>query len=372
MKVKENVGAMGTVDRENTDDGDNGFRVKEGRGEERNSGSDTPRAPEKTVGNAGGKKSVGVVAIGGPTASGKSRLAIALAKKLGGQVISCDSMQVYRGMDVGTGKISGEQAKGIRHRLIDIADPSQSFSLSEYIALARKAILEVEEEGDLPILCGGTGLYLDHVLMGTALSEAPADESIRRELERLDSAKLYEMLQKIDPESAFATHPNNRKRVIRALEIYRASGTTKTQWDLRSREKESPYGVKRILLIPQNRELLYGAIDARVDEMFKQGLEVEARALFERHPSPTAAQAIGYKEFLPYFSGDATLEQVKQKIKQASRNYAKRQLTWFRKMEKDALCLDPWLPLEQQVLAAVSYIQRDMGETAEEIPKTPF
>lgn len=302
------------------------------------------------------RSAIKTAAVAGPTASGKSRLAVALAKRLHGQVISCDSMQIYRGMDIGTGKVTKEEAEGVPHHLIDIADPKEGFSLAEYIALAREAVLKVTREGFLPILCGGTGLYLDHVLDGTALSEAPGDENIRRKLECLGSEELYAMLVQTDPQSARAVHPNNRKRVIRALEIYHASGVTKTEWDARSKVNGNPYNAKVILLLPGDRQKLYEAIDARVDEMFHRGLEHEARLLFESHPSPTAAQAIGYKEFLPYFEGVATLKEVKERIKQASRNYAKRQLTWFGRRAYSSLCLDSLLPFEEQVERAASYI----------------
>ena len=267
-----------------------------------------------------------ILAVAGPTASGKSALAAKLALKFGGQVISCDAMQIYRGMDVGTGKVTADERLGVRHRMLDILSPDESFS---------------------PVLCGGTGLYLDRLLDGTALSEAPANEETRAALEARKSEDLYKELLRVDPESARGTHPNNRKRVIRALEIYHLTGQTKTSWDKRS-HGERRYEALRILLLPADREGLYRRIDARVDAMFEAGLEEEARALFSGSPSQTAAQAIGYKEFLPYFNGKATLGEVRTAIQQASRNYAKRQMTWFRRMAPESLVIDSSLPPKEQ------------------------
>ena len=297
-----------------------------------------------------------IVAVAGPTASGKSRLAVEIALALGGEVISADSMQIYRGMDVGTGKITPKETKGVPHHLLDVAEPEESFSLAEYCRLAGEAIEEVLSRGALPVLCGGTGLYLDGILAGRALGDAPANEALRKELEERDPDRLYEELCAIDPESAAAIHKNNRKRVIRALEIYRLTGRTKTDWDAASKTGGSRYAVKKILLFPRDRQALYDAINARVDAMFAAGLEEEARALFARSPSATAAQGIGYKEFLPYFGGRATLEDTKEAIKKASRNYAKRQLTWFSKSAGDSLCLDSAEDPQAQIEKALRYI----------------
>ena len=298
-----------------------------------------------------------LLAVSGPTGSGKSRLAVHLALQLNGEVISADSMQVYRGMDIGTGKVKKEEMMGIPHHLLDILPPCEEYSLSDYIENGKKAIEEVSSRGKLPILCGGTGLYTDALLAGTTLSEAPGDPVYRAELERLDSDTLWTMLKDVDPSAADATHKNNRKRVIRALEIYRSTGIPKTEWDRRSK-KDSPYDCRYILMSPADREALYNAINRRVDEMFNEGLEEEVRRIYAGHPSFTAAQAIGYKEFLPYFEGHATLETVKEKIKQASRNYAKRQMTWFRTKEQTAVCIDPTLPIDRQVETVLKHLAR--------------
>ncbi len=298
-----------------------------------------------------------LIAVSGPTGSGKSRLAVHLALQLGGEVISADSMQVYRGMDIGTGKVKREEMMGVPHHLLDILSPCEEYSLSDYIENGKKAIEEVSSRGKLPVLCGGTGLYTDALLSGTTLSEASGDPAYRAELEHLDSDTLWAMLKDVDPPAADATHKNNRKRVIRALEIYRSTGIPKTEWDSRSK-KDSPYDCTHILMCPANREALYDTINRRVDEMFSEGLEEEARRIYTEHPSLTATQAIGYKEFLPYFEGQATIETVKEKIKQASRNYAKRQMTWFRTKEQTAVCIDPILPIETQVETVLKHLTR--------------
>ena len=297
-----------------------------------------------------------IVAVAGPTAAGKSKLAAEIARSLGGEVVSCDSMQIYRGMDIGTGKVTEEEKRGVPHHLIDIADVRETFSLADFLDLACRTVDGIAARGKTPVLCGGTGLYLDRLLDGTDLSAAPSDEKLRRELEKLDNASLHAKLAGIDPESAGAIHENNRKRVIRALEIALLTGVNKTDWDARSKKDESPYDKRLILLLPEDRQALYGAIDRRVDAMFGAGLEDEARRVLSSSPSRSSLQAIGYKEFLPYFDGKQTLEEVKEKIKQASRNYAKRQLTWFAR-EEDALRLYFETPLEEQLRAALAYIE---------------
>ncbi|MGM9667895.1 MAG: tRNA (adenosine(37)-N6)-dimethylallyltransferase MiaA [Eubacteriales bacterium] len=299
-----------------------------------------------------------LLAVAGPTASGKSALAVALARRLGGEVISCDSMQIYKGMDIGTGKMSEEEMQGVKHRLLDIAEPCRSFSLSDYMALAQTAIEETAKSGAFPILCGGTGMYLDHLLGGTALSSAPGDEALRAELSLKSNGELYKELSSVDPQSAAATHPNNRKRVLRALEIYLLSGKTKTQWDEESKSGPSPYDYRLILLLPKDRQTLYDRIDRRVEEMFSMGLPEEARRLFAQNPSPTAAQAIGYKELRPYLEGKEELSAALEKVKQASRNYAKRQLTWFRR-EEQALVLDCALSAEEKCAQTLSALQKE-------------
>ena len=282
-----------------------------------------------------GANKIKILAVVGPTAGGKSALAVALAKRLGGEVISCDSMQVYRGMDIGTAKPTDMEMDGVRHHLIDVIDPDQAFSVAAYVELASQAIEDISARGAVPILCGGTGLYLDALLRG-GLEDTVGDPMLRQALlayaEEHGAHALHERLALIDPESAAATHENNVKRVVRALEIYESTGMTKSELDRRSREKEEPYDAVVIGLRYENRDLLYGRIDRRVDEMMRDGLLDETRRLewsgvFEKNT--TAAQAIGYKELLTYLRGERSIEDAVEDLKRATRRYAKRQMTWF-------------------------------------------
>ena len=286
-----------------------------------------------------------LIIISGPTATGKSALGVRLAKEIGGEIISADSMQVYRHMDIGTAKISVEEMDGVPHHMIDIADPTDDFSAGDYAEAAGKIINDIVFRGKHPIMCGGTFMYLDTLTAVSSLSEATKDEALRRELgeyaEKNGAASLHKMLEEIDPEAAEAIHENNIKRVIRAIEIYRTTGKTKSEWDALSKEKEAPFRADRIIIDYNDREILYDRINRRVDIMMEQGLEKEARTLFDKgllSDRYCASQAIGYKEFIPYFNGETTLESVIDEIKQSSRNYAKRQLTWLRRY-KDAIVL---------------------------------
>lgn len=278
-----------------------------------------------------------ILAIGGSTASGKSALAMELAERHNGEIISCDSMQVYKKMNIGTAKPTAEDMARVRHHMIDVVEPDAPFSCADYIRLAAKAVEDVSARGKLPIVCGGTGLYLDALLRGSDFSkESDPDEALRRELlefaEKNGNEALHAELQKIDPESAAATHPNNVKRVARAIEIYRTSGKTKTELDRLSRLAPEKYDATVIALRYNDRELLRSRIDKRVDMMIEEGLERETRELLELgifEKNATAAQAIGYKEFLGYFKGESTFEECAELLKTATRKYAKRQMTWF-------------------------------------------
>ena len=273
-----------------------------------------------------------VIAVVGPTASGKTALSVELAKRLSGEIISCDSMQIYRGMDIGTAKVTENEMRGVPHHLIDIAEPQQSFSCAEYAAAAREKIEEIAARGRVPIFCGGTGLYLDSVLTENEFSEACVSTEIREMLMRRSPDELYDELLEVDPESAEKTHKNNVKRVVRALEIFRSTGITKTEWDRRSRAKGSRYDAIVIGLDFKNRDDLYERINRRVDIMLDSGLVNEVRGLdCEAFRGGTAAQGIGYKEILSYLDGTSTLFDAAEEIKKNSRNYAKRQLTWFRR-----------------------------------------
>ena len=277
-----------------------------------------------------------IIAIVGPTASGKSALALALAKEYGGEIISCDSMQVYKRMNIGTAKPSALEMSEVRHHLIDVREPTESFSCEDYVSLASSAIELVSESGRLPIVCGGTGLYLDALLRGGNSAPSIDTSDIRAELSLRAKNEgvfaLYEELLRVDPESAAAIHPNNVKRVIRALEIYIASGEKKSELDKRSKELESPYDATVIYLNYLNRDILYRRIDSRVDSMIKDGLVEETRALMAERVfelNRTASQAIGYKELFGFIEGRESLESAIETLKRATRRYAKRQVTWF-------------------------------------------
>ena len=276
-----------------------------------------------------------ILAIVGPTASGKSALAEALAARLDGEIVSCDSMQVYRGMDIGTAKPDRETCARVRYHLIDVVDPAQEFSMVEYLCLADRAVSDILSRGKLPILCGGTGLYLDAFLRG--MPESPGgDPTLRAGLAALAAERggdyLLEELAKVDPESAAAIHPSNIRRVIRALEIYQTTGITKTEWDRRSREQPMRYRATVLYLSFEDRSLLYRRIDERVDEMIRLGLVAETERLMQAgvfDASSTAAAAIGYKELIPYIRGECELGAAVDLLKMATRRYAKRQITWF-------------------------------------------
>lgn len=277
-----------------------------------------------------------ILAVVGPTASGKTSLAVELALRLDGEIICCDSMQIYREMSIGTAKPTEEEKRGVPHHLFDIKNPDEPFCAMEYVTLAEQAVADILSRGKLPVFCGGTGLYLDAFLRGGMPETPGADADLRAELtafaERHGAEALHAELVRVDPESAAQAHPNNLRRVIRALEIYRLTGVPKSEWDRRSRELPSRYNAAVLGLVFENRSLLYDRIEQRVDMMLADGLLEETRALldagvFER--SPTAAAAIGYKELLPYLRDEGTLDEGVTELKTATRRYAKRQLTWF-------------------------------------------
>ncbi len=284
-----------------------------------------------------------LLVVVGPTASGKSAYAIKKAIELGGEIISGDSMQIYRGMDIGTAKPSEEEKSGVLHHLIDVADITEGFSAARFVELASEAIADITARGKLPIIAGGTGLYIDTLISGTELSATEDDpilrESLFKEAEELGVLAMHDRLKQIDPESASAIHPNNLKRVVRALEIYYKTGITKTEQDKKSKENESVYSPHVVYIKPSERETIYERINKRVDVMFEMGLEAEVKALFEKglRDTPTASQAIGYKEFYPYFDGECDINAVKEAICLNTRRYAKRQLTWFNRVHTDEI-----------------------------------
>ena len=304
-----------------------------------------------------------VIAVVGPTASGKSALAIALAKRFDGEVISADSMQIYQGLDVGTAKVTEQEMDGIVHHGLNIRTPEQLFSVADFVGYAQQLEQQLYQRGKLPVVCGGTGLYVQSFLDGLQFSEEKADPQLRAaladELRQRGAQAMYDELYRVDPAAAQATHPNNTVRVLRALEHYRLTGRTLSEQKLRSVPPEQPYRSLILGLRFEDRAVLYRRIDQRVDRMMEQGLLEEAMLVWRcRERYHTAAQAIGYKEFFPYFEGQAPLAECVEKLKQASRNYAKRQLTWFRRMPQihwlDAQ--DPQLQA-QACAAAESFLQ---------------
>ena len=281
------------------------------------------------------QKKIKILAIVGPTASGKTAVSVEVARRLGGEVVSCDSMQVYRRMNIGTAKPTEEEMCGIRHHLIDVVEPDMAFSCADYVTMAGEAAREIAARGKLPILCGGTGLYLDRFLCGE-MEETHADENLRASLfafaENEGIEALHARLREVDPESADAIHPNNVKRVVRALEIYEQTGIPKSEFDRRSQVGESLYEAVVIGLRYPRREVLYERINRRVDMMMENGLLAETKRLLDEgvfEVNLTAAQAIGYKELLGYLGGRETLTEATEHLKTATRRYAKRQLTWF-------------------------------------------
>ena len=300
-----------------------------------------------------------VVAVVGPTATGKTALGVALAQHFSGEVISCDSMKIYKGLDVGTAKVTPEETCGIPHHGVDILTPDKPFSVADFTAMAGRLEREISARGALPILVGGTGLYMQSFLNGVRFTEekAPAGlrEQLAAELAEKGGTAMYEELRQVDPEAAAAIHPNNQVRVLRALEHYRATGKKLSEQKAESLPPEKPYRSLILGLDFPDRAALYRRIDLRVDKMLEAGILPEAELVWQnRETYRTAAQAIGYKEFFPYFEGAASLEACTDKLKQASRNYAKRQLTWFRHME-GVVWLDAGAPdVRQTAIRTVS------------------
>lgn len=282
--------------------------------------------------------------VTGPTAAGKTELSLKLAKRVGGEIISADSMQVYRHMDIGTAKLQKEERQGIPHYLIDILEPEEEFNVVKFQKLAKLAIEEIYKRGHIPILTGGTGFYIQAVLYDIDFKEMMEDNKIRMELEaqaELDGVEsLYRELQKVDPEAAQEIHVHNVKRVIRALEYFRQTGRKLSEHNKEQRKKESAYNAAYFVLTME-RQLLYQRIDERVDAMMEQGLLEEVTRLFEE-PIPetaTSMQGLGYKELYLYLKGECSLEEAVYILKRDTRHFAKRQLTWFRR-EKDVLWVE--------------------------------
>ena len=280
-----------------------------------------------------------IVVICGPTASGKTALSIALAKAFNGEVVSADSMQIYRRMDIGTAKPTLEERDGVPHHMLDVAEPGESYSVSRYAEEASACVEDILARGKLPIVCGGTGLYIDGLIRGTDFQPAGTDSGLREQLEgeweTQGAEAMMARLAAVDPDSAARLHLSDKRRILRALEVYLATGETITVHNARSKAVPPHYEALMIGLNTEPRQILYDRIDRRVDVMLEQGLLQEVRSLLEDGLlEGTAAQAIGYKELLAHFRGEMPLEQAADLIRQKSRNYAKRQLTWFRRDER--------------------------------------
>ena len=277
-----------------------------------------------------------IITIAGPTASGKTALSILLAKEMDGEIVSCDSMQVYKDMDIGTAKPTPEEQQGIPHHMLSVAEPWEDFSVSRYCAMADPIVEDILRRGKSPVIVGGTGLYMDALIRGNAFAPCPSTGR-REELEALAASQgieaVIERLQKADPESAARLHPSDQKRIIRAMEVYLETGMTITEHNRKTQEIPPKYHPIRFALADRQRQTLYDRIDRRVDTMVEAGLIEEIQGLLARGipEKCTAMQAIGYKEFAAALHGACSLEEAAGQVKQASRRYAKRQLTWFRR-----------------------------------------
>ena len=277
-----------------------------------------------------------VIVIVGPTASGKTALSIELAKKIDGEIVSCDSMQIYKDMNIGSAKPTIEEMQGIKHYMIDIVSPDERYSVAEYKKQAEQAIEEILQKGKTPIVIGGTGLYANSLIYGIEYSNIKLDEEYRKQLEKIAGSedglqKLYDEAMRIDSEAIKIISKNDKKRIIRVLEIYHSTGKTKTELEIESRKNGVKYDYK-VFAIDMDREILYDRINRRVDIMIENGLIKEVEGLLAKYKQfPTSMQGLGYKEVVEYFDGKLTREEMIEKIKQESRRYAKRQLTWFRK-----------------------------------------
>lgn len=311
-----------------------------------------------------------LIAVVGPTASGKTALAIALAKELGGEIVSADSMQIYRGMDIATAKPTPEEMAEVPHHLIGFWPPEKPFSVAQYAVLAREKIDDILRRGRVPVLCGGTGLYIkaivDHIQYEEETGgDAVLRERLRRQAQDEGNLAVWRQLQAMDPQTAERIHPNNLGRVIRAIEVMQVSGRSIREQEERSRQAPCPYHVIQIGLRYRNRENLYERIGRRVDAMAEAGLLEEARAVRQQGLTATAAQAIGYKELYDWMDGTLPLEEALENLKRSTRRYAKRQLTWFgadariRWIEPDALQAG-----ETVTEQAMKIIENDGEETA--------
>ena len=285
-----------------------------------------------------------VIVIVGPTASGKTALSIELAKNINGEIISADSMQIYKDMNIGTAKVTKEEANGIKHYLIDFVSPEQRYTVSDFKRDSENAIEEIINNNKIPIVVGGTGLYINSLIYGIEYQDMNFDEEYRNKLIKISETEeglksLYEEANRIDSNAVKKIEPTDRKRIIRVLEIYKATGKTKTELEILSKAKGIKYDFK-VFGITMDRKVLYDRINKRVDLMIEKGLIEEVKYILDKYEKfPTAMQALGYKEVMEFFDGKCSRDEMIEKIKQESRRYAKRQLTWFRR-NKEIMWLD--------------------------------
>lgn len=303
-----------------------------------------------------------LIVVCGPTASGKTSLGIAIAKHFGGEIISADSMQIYKGMDIATAKPTKDEQQQIPHHLIDYVEPTTAYSVADYVKTAHQKIKEVYSKGKVPVLVGGTGLYIDSLVNNVEFTEADVDSELRENLyNRLQTEGadvLLNELAEFDEESAQRIGTSNHRRLIRAIEIYLTTGKTMTQHIRESKLVPSPYKAVYIALSCKDRQKLYDRINKRVDLMVEAGLIQEAEEFRKQEYSSTAVKAIGYKELEPFFTGDTTLEQALENLKRETRRYAKRQLTWFRRNENINWLLTDELTTEEAINKAIDTINQ--------------
>lgn len=308
------------------------------------------------------EKKMPLLVLSGPTASGKTALSVCLAQHCHAQIVCADSMQIYAGLSIGTARPTEQEMQGVPHHLFGFLSVREDFSVARYAEKAHQAIRQIDQNGSLPMLCGGTGLYIQAVTENLTYTPQTADVQVRshlkQRLEQEGAQILWNELNAIDPQTAARVHLNDHGRIVRALEVYHTSGITLSQQNLRSRAVPSPYRVCHLTLDYRDRERLYRRIDQRVDMMMQQGLEQEAIGFFRDPQASTAAQAIGYKELRPYLTGECSREQAVEQLKLSTRRYAKRQLSWFRHMPgvKTLYC-DDYPDLPSLTEAAIKQIE---------------
>ena len=302
-----------------------------------------------------------LVAVVGPTASGKTRLAIEIAKRFNGEIVGADSMKIYKYMDIGTAKPTAEERAEAAHHMIDFLEPDVQYSVADYTKMAHEVIGEIASRGKLPVMCGGTGLYINSVVDDVTFGEIETDYELRAELQRIaeteGTQKLLNMLGEFDPESAAKLHPNNQRRIVRAIEFYRTTGVTISAHQKMTKEKESRYEPV-MLSVAWDRQELYDRINRRVDIMINDGLFDEVRELMDRGYTQrlNSMQGIGYKEVIDCIEGRMSYEETVELIKQSSRRYAKRQLTWFKRDTRIH-----WVSAENAVEEAVEFVKTELG-----------